>query len=269
MTDVIALEDQDGVLRRALTEPEWRTVLAASGDLDTVAWAEPDGLVDPDDVKSVADVPVDDALSEAVRMRGSAVLEVEVAAVSGDRGVLATVWTDGLVASSLVRGLDVATVDGASSTSLRAGVEVSAFPLARLLDEVLRLVPPAPVAVDAPPAVVPEELTIALARGLRTADRALVEAICRDLKIPGPPAIVEAAVGTMDGSLVLSSRSVGREGTSVLSLVRCAAGWVELARGRDGMVAHTPRTLEDIGRILLIDLTGRLDAALRTTGDAA
>ena len=50
-------------------------------------------------------------------------------------------------------------------------------------------------------------------------------------------------------SSVLSSRSVGREGTSVLSLVRCAAGWVELARGRDGMVAHTPRTLEDIGRI--------------------
>ncbi|MEP7765599.1 hypothetical protein [Sanguibacter sp. 25GB23B1] len=269
MTDTIAFEEQDGVLRRALTEPQWRAVLATSGDLDTVAWAEPDELADPDEVKSLADVPVDTALSEAVRMRGSAVLEVEVAAVSGDRGVLATVWTDGRVASSLVRGLDVTPVDGESSTNLRAGVEVSAFPLSRLLDEVLRLVPPAPVTVDAPAAVVPEELTIALARGLRTADRALVQAICRDLLIPGPPAVVEAAVATMDGSLVISSRSAGREGTSVLSLVRCAAGWVELARGRDGMVAHTPRTPEDIGRILLIDLSGRLDTVLRATGDAA
>jgi hypothetical protein len=198
-------------------------------------------------------------------LRRTALVEVEVTAVAKDRGILAMLWTDGRVGSAIVRGVDVDLQGSAPASRRRPGIEVSAFPVGSFLDEVLRLVPPASNTIHAAEAVIPEEFTIALGQALRRGDARLIAAVCQDLEVEKPPAVVDSVVRTMDGQLTLTARSRGRDDVTVVSLLRCSAGWVELTRTADDEIRHTPRTTDDIGRTLLFDVTGRLDDALTLT----
>lgn len=271
-----------------LRESQWRTVLAAAGSPAVPAWAEP--MTPPEEVLAAADAPlvdespadegggtgpslvkevdavdVDPALIEAAWMREVALVEIEVSMTAGNRGLEALVWATATTGSSMVRGLDLARSDGATAYRLRPGIEVNAFSTGSLLDEVLRLVPPAPVSTPAPAVTIPEELTITLASAIRDGNALLLDAICRDLRVTEPPALAMAIAGSVDGSLTLTVRSAGRTDVSVLSLLRCSAGWVELTRTRDDQVRHQPQTPADIIRMLLFDVTGRMDAALRAS----
>ncbi|WP_155856208.1 hypothetical protein [Cellulomonas sp. URHD0024] len=264
----MSLRPLEGALRIRLDEQDW--VAASRGVPGLPDWAQPVSSTRtgaPVDLEA-ADVPVDADVRAAVGLRGSALLEVEVASVGGERATLGVLWSDGRVCSSLVRGVDVVPAAGPAGAVLRPGIEVSAFDIEDLLDEVRRLVPDAPVLIETTEAVVPEELTIALAKAMRTGDRTTVEVLCAELGLAEPPAVVAAAVRGVSGSLTLTARSVGRDGASVGSWLRCDAGWVELVRTPDAMVRHTPCSPEDIVRRLLSDLTGRLGVALQATAGA-
>jgi hypothetical protein len=265
VTDVLAPDD--GALRARLGEQAWARASTGIPSLPGWATALP---VDRDGapVTAPAGAPddVDPVLRAAVEAGGAAVVAVEVAAVGGERALLAVLWSDAEAGSGLARGIDVTPGTGLGGTSPRPGVEVSAFPVSRLVDEVLRHVPEAPVRTEVAPATVPEELTVALAQAIRTGDRATVDALCAELGTDGPPAVVEATVRGTDGSLVISVSSRGRDDVSALSLLRTEAGWVELTRTADAQVVHTPRSREDVRAALLYDLTGRIDAA--TTAEA-
>lgn len=283
------LTPMDGALRARLEErewawasagvaglPGWASVLPVDRDGSEVEPVGPSGFEEPDpDATPVRGVPVvhadggeraeptdvDPVLRAAVEAGGAAVVTVEVAAAVSSRALLAVLWSDARTGSALARGVDLAPAAGFEGTTPRPGVEVSTFPVENLVDEVLRHVPAAPVRVAAAPAVVPEELTIALAQALRTGDATVVDTLCAELGTDGVPAVVDAAVRTTDGSLVVSVGSRGREDVSTLSLLRCDAGWLELTRTPDARIVHTPRTLDDIRAALLYDLTGRFAAA--------
>lgn len=273
MTPVLA--PVDGALRARLDERAWAR--ASAGVPDLPGWA---GVVPVDrDGSAVAPPPlpaddaaapegVDPVLRAAVGGGEGARVAVEVAAAAGERALLAVLWSDAEAGSGLARGVDVVPGAGLAGTTPRPGVEVSVFPASRLVDEVLRHVPDAPVRVAAAPATVPEELTIALAQAIRTGDTATVDALCAELGTDGPPAVVESAVRGTDGSLVVSVASRSCAEVSTLSLLRTDAGWVELARTADGHVAHTPRSREDVRAALLHEVTGRFAAAAAVGGAA-
>lgn len=263
----------DGALRARLRERDWAA--ASAGVTGLPGWA---GVLPVDRDGSAVEPPaparadaadgVDPLLRAAVEGAGAALVTVEVAAAAGDRALLAVLWSDAQAGSGLARGVDVVPGAGPAGTTPRPGVEVSAFPAAGLVDEVLRHVPDAPVRVAAAPATVPEELTIALAQAIRTGDTATVDALCAELGTDGPPAVVEAAVRGTDGSLVVSVGSRGSTDVSTLSLLRTHAGWVELTRTADGHVVHTPRSREDVRAALGYDLTGRFAARAAARGEA-
>lgn len=265
----------DGALRARLGERDWAA--ASAGVAGLPGWAgvlpvDRDGsVVAPAGASGPAggsDDP-DPVLRAAVAGAGAATVTIEVAAAAGDRALLAVLWCGAEAGSGLARGVDVVPGAGLEGTTPRPGVEVSAFPAARLVDELLRHVPDAPARVVAAPATLPEELTIALARAIRAGDTATVDALCAELGTDGPPPVVEAAVRGTDGSLDVSVGSRGRDDVSTLRLLRTGAGWVELTRTRDGHVVHTPRGREDVRAALLHDLTGRLATATATTEDDA
>ncbi|WP_147463599.1 hypothetical protein [Cellulomonas triticagri] len=277
------LEPLDGALRARLDEREWAA--ASAGVPGLPGWAAvlpvdrdgspvtPPAEPDPDatpargvPVVQDGDPEVDPVLRAAVEGAGAALVTVEVAAAADERALLAVLWSDPRAGSGLARGVDVVPGAGLRGTTPRPGVEVSAFPVEHLVDEVLRHVPDAPVRVAAAPASVPEELTVALAQAIRTGDATVLDALSAEIGGDGPPAVVDAAVRTMSGSLVISVGSRGRDDVSTLSLLRCDAGWVELTRTADAHVVHTPRSREDIRTALLYDLTGRFTAAAE--GDA-
>ncbi|VTR76767.1 hypothetical protein [Cellulomonas hominis] len=258
-----ALAPVDGALRARLGEREW--ALVSTGVDALPGWAD---VLPVDRDGSVVEPPedgaadhVDPVLRGAVQAGGAALVAIEVAAVAAERAVLAVLRADARAGSGLARGVDVVPAAGLAGTTPRPGVEVSVFPVGRLVDEVLRHVPPAPVRTRAAAATVPEELTVALARALRTGDRATVDALCAELGTEGPPAVVDSAVRSADGSLLVTVRSLGRTDVSMLSLLRCDAGWVELTRTLDERVAHTPRSRADIRTALLHDLAGRFTSA--------
>lgn len=255
--------DDDGVLRVRLREADWAAVLGVSG-ATLPEWATP--LVPPGGALVASEAVPDDALRDAVGLAGA--VEVEVSAVAGERGVLALLRTDGVVGSAVVRGIEALPQGTATATRPRPGVEISAFPVGRLLDEVLRLVPPAP-ATDVADAVVPVELTVALGRAIREGRTEMVEAITADLGLEQPPAVVESLARTLDGQLSVTVRSAGTTRTSVGSWLRCDAGWVELTPARGEMLRHRVRTREQIGQTLLGDLTGRVDRALAAAREAS
>jgi hypothetical protein len=260
---VLDLEDLDAGLRRRLSEPAWADALASVDHQPLPPWAAAiGGAAAPGPDATDGGLELGPALVEALCLRETATVEIEVTAVAADRGVLALLWTDGRVGAGIVRGVDARPDDGAAGATLRPGVEVSAFAVGSLVDEVIRLVPPAPATIAADAAVVPAELTIALGTALRRGDARLIEAVCRDLGLAQVPAVVDSAVRTMDGQLTLTVRSVGRTDVSAGSWLRCSAGWVELARTRDDQIRHTPRTVDDLAGTLRFELAGRLDAAL-------
>lgn len=267
----LTLDAVDGGLRARLTEDEWASVATAALAADEVSalpdWARPAaGAQEPTEPAEL-----DEALAGAVRLRRTALVEVEVAASVGARAVMAHLWTDGRVGAALVRGFDVRAQGDARATRRRPGVEVSAFTTSTLLDEVLRLVPPAaePGRDEVAEVTLPVELTIGFASALRRGDTRTVAAICADLGIEQPPAVFESVVRTLDGSLVVSVRSRGSADVSALSWLHCDAGWVELLPTADERVRHVPRRRADLERLLLSDLTGRLDTALRAVARPA
>lgn len=260
----LAFAPLDQGTRIRLTEEQWAVASALTDLAALPPWvgpaagppAGPAGAAEPEPVE------LDDALAEALTLRSTALLEIEVAATAGDRGVLGVLWTDGSVGSALVRGVDVRREPPAASRP-RPGIEVSAFPASRLLPEVQRLVPEATNSVGAVTADVPLELSVALGRALREGNGPVVRALTAELGLAEPPAVVDALARTMDGSLVITARSVGRHDVSAGSWLRCAAGWVELLRVPGDVVRHRPVTREDVDRTVLHDVAGRLGRALR------
>lgn len=261
MTPVLA--PLDGALRALLDEHAWAAASADVPGLPGWAGVLPVARDGSPVARAAAAQDVDPVLRAAVEGAGAAVVTIEVASAAGQRALLAVLWSDTQAGSSLARGVDVVPGAGLAGTTPRPGVEVSAFGVERLVDEVLRHVPEAPTRVETATATVPEELTIALARATRTGDATVRDALSAEIGGDGPPAAVEAAVRAVDGSLVVSVGSRGREDVSTLSLLRCDAGWVQLTRTADAQIVHTPRTREDVRTALLYDLTGRFAAAAR------
>lgn len=267
----LTLDPVDGGLRARLTEGQWGAVAAAALTADEVSalpdWARPAAGAE----EAPEPVELDEALAEAVHLRRTALVEVEVAASVGSRAVMAHLWSDGRVGAARVRGFDVRAQGDARATRRRPGVEVSAFASSTLLDEILRLVPPAaePGRDEVAEVTLPVELTIGFASALRRGDTRTVAAICADLGVERPPAVFESVVRTLDGSLVVSVRSRGTGHVSALSWLHCEAGWVELLPTADERVRHVPRRRADLERLLLSDLTGRLDTALRAVARPA
>lgn len=255
---ILTLQAMNQGMRCRFTEAEWSAATAGAGHVELPGWAQPLEGAD-----RATDVELDEALSEAIALRGTAIVEVDLAAVGGGRGVLARLWSDGRVGSAVVRGVEVRSQGGTMATRARPGVEVSAFPVERLVDEAMRLVPEAAVTIDATEAIVPQEFTIALAAAVRVGDGRVVEAITGDLGLERVPPVIDAVTRTMDGSLTLTTRSSGRNDDSIGTWLRCSAGWVEIAPAPQGHVRHTPRTVNEIARMLVFDLAGRFDHVLR------
>ncbi|WP_250445989.1 hypothetical protein, partial [Actinotalea sp. C106] len=206
-----------------------------------------------------------ETLQAAVALGGA--VEVELHGVAGDRGVLAVLRTDGVLGTAVVRGIDVLPQGAVTATRPRPGIEVSVFPVAAMLDEVLRLVPAA-AETDVADADVPVELSVALGRALREGRTQVVEALTADLGLEEPPAVVGSLARTLDGQLALTVRSHGSARTSLGTWLRCDAGWVEILPMPGDVLRHRVRTREDIGRTLLTELTGRVDRALTAAQEA-
>lgn len=266
----LSLVPEDGALRAHLTEDEWARVLtAARADLveddkhpGMPPWAEPARPAP----SSVGDDDLDAALTEAALLRAPA-LEIELATSQGERGLLGVIRSDLTSASAVVRRIMTTPGGGPEATSLTEGIEVSAFPLDRLMDEVMRLVPDPGEVIPVAAAAIPMELSVSLGAALRGGDREMVEAVCADLGIGEPPEIIRSLVHSLAGSCAVSVRGVGAGPVSVGSWMLADCGWVEVTVDDEDIVHHRVISRRDLRTRILDAAAGRVDAALRQAAD--
>lgn len=261
------LAPEGGALRTRLTEGRWAAAVATvvgrplpgwaapnlpASDPDTVA-SEP-GPVQPDEDSDLPD------LADALALRSRAALVVDVATTAGPGGVLAELTTDLTTVVSVARRVRVP--DGPSpGLRLVHGVEVSVAPVDRLLAEVLHLFPPVPAPERLEEVEVPEELTVSLARALRTGDRRTVDAVCEDQGWGAVPEVLRALVQELLGSATVTVRRPGA-GPVLGRWMLTRPGWVELVRTRSETVRHVPRDRDDIARTLVTAIGGAVSAVV-------
>lgn len=285
----LSLAREDGALRAQLSEDEWASVVGAArsagaNDLPGMPpWAEPAragastapegphresavrvARTGPSHVADQGAVVVDDALLEAALLRAP-ILEIELATSHGQLGLLGVIRSDLTSASTVVRRVTTTPGGGPRATSLLEGIEVSAFPLDRLMDEVMRLVPDPGDVVTVAPAAIPMELSVALGAALRRGDREMVAAICADLRLGEAPEIVRSLVHSLTGSCAVTIRGAVEGPVSVGSWMLADCGWVEVAVDEEDIVHHRPLSRGDIRTRILAATVGRV-ASLQQTG---
>jgi len=259
-----------GALRTHLDESDWAAVVLASANPPLPEWAIPrvePAVAAPD----VAAPDVADALREALDLRRRAVVVVEVASHDGRLGVLAELVTDLGGVLGLVRRLAVTAGGGPSGTQALHGVEVSATTSEHLVDEVVRLLPPAPGSpaprsADLAEVELPDEYTVAFGRALRTGDAVTVDAVCRDLGWAAPPPVMLALVHDLRGSAVVTVRTA-RTAPVAAEWLLTGSGWVELVRTPRATVRHIPRRADEIRASLVSALAAAFGATLTTTDE--
>jgi hypothetical protein len=257
MMTPLSLAPLDGAHRIRLDELEWAALLALTPDFTPPPWLDP--LVD---TAPVAAVEPDAALTQALTMQGRALVSIEVAATSDRTGLAASLWTDGSIASSVVRATRVdPTTRPEAKVQPLPGVEISAYPIGTLLDEIIRLIPPSR-SMPREPVEVPEEFSVALARAIHHGDGRLVETIAGDLGWSELPSTVSDLAAGITGHLLVSVTSRSTTDVSVGSWVLTRGGWVQLQRTETGHIRHTPCSADDVRALLLSSLTGRLGAEI-------
>ncbi|WP_392543550.1 hypothetical protein [Oryzobacter telluris] len=257
-----ALLPDRGALRTRLDESAWAAAWSAADEPPVPDWARP--RTGDAAAWSDATAAPDGDLVDALATRHRAVLTVDVATVGGRVGVLGELSTDLTTVLGVVRRLHVPEGGSPSAASGLPGVEVDLTTPEHLVEEVLRLLPPAPDP-SGPDGLAEVELveehTVAFGRALRTGDRQTVDAVCSDNGWSTPPEVLLALVLELRGSAVVTIRRHGA-GPLIGQWMLTRRGYVELVRTPRATVRHVPRSGEDIARTLLTALTGAVSAVL-------
>jgi hypothetical protein len=193
----------------------------------------------------------------ALRLKAAAAAEVDLQVSVCGEGAMVLAWTNGVAASSLARAVVVPADD---SPQLVDGVTVSAFPVARLAQEVLSHLPSGGSTPDGVRAA-------AIAPDLA---RELVVALRSAMTPPPQPSPTEPIpCGAAPARLARDGAHRGRPASSSavsaahvrLRLVLCEAGWVEIHATADGRLAHTPYDTDGLLELLRRELAAQLSAA--------
>lgn len=259
------LTSLEGGLRVRLSEDQWRG-LHGVADLP----GDREGALAPLPalVEGVLVQEFDGALVSAARLAlGAGLIHLDVTTMAGDRGLVASLGSDGESAAGAVRVL-VASDAGTAPATLVPGVEVSAVHADGLVGEVMRLFPPdssLETSVAASPVTLPQELALVLAKAVRGDDARLsreVAAQCGWLEVP--EVLVSLAEGVR-ANAALALRVYGSESLVLRRWLQCDLGWVSVAMG-GGQVTHTLCTRHEIVADIVYVLTGAFEFALAGVG---
>ncbi len=254
-----ALTPLDGALRVRLDETDWAGLVPSTD-------ASAESMLRPlPGATSASSAGYDGALRESAALAlGPAGLHLDVVTARGDRGLIGVIGSDGRTAAAATRV--VATPPGGRAVPV-PGVEVSGFAAERLVDELLRLVPPDGVTVplaDGEPSVVsvPEHLAITVSRALRSGDEALAALVARECGYPEVPDLLRAASERVRASATVTLAVAGSTRVEVHSWLQCRVGWLDL---RVGGGTCTTRVVdrEGIRQDLTHAVAGALDALFR------
>lgn len=255
-----AFTKEGGAARLRADEGDWAAAVAATDVPVEQAGAlapltEPaDGVTDPS-VVSAAELSI-----------GPAQLHIDVTTVSGDRGLIASIGSDGVVGASAARVLLVPR--GGEPTSFVPGVELSLFRAENVTSEIMRLLPPdAPLATGAVPAPITilHADALVLSEAVQTGDQALAAQIAADNGWDEVPEVLSALADGVRANATIALRVAGRSNLVVRRWLQSELGWVGLAIA-DGTIVHTPCTRKDIARELTYSLAGAFEAALAGAG---
>ncbi|MGI9156142.1 MAG: hypothetical protein ACR2FG_05830 [Marmoricola sp.] len=256
----------EGAFRTRLDEAEWTAVWTDSISTGTRSQVAPLPL-EPDVEVPDAEVPAATREAVTVATGSTAVVTLELASITPSRGILADLGTDGKVAAGVVRALVVPDPAGAVSADdvvLAPGVELSAFALDQLVDEVLRLFPPdGPMSGTQPeePIRMPAEWAMVLARAVRERDEPMLHRIAAECGWDDVPDLLVSLAEEVRANATVTMRVTGSERVGLRRWLQCHLGWVSLGLG-DGFVTHRLCSREQIRADLVYDLTGALDAVL-------
>lgn len=250
----------DGVPRVRLDEPDWASVVAATG-VPAAALGALTPLTAADDAGAEPTM-----VAAAALALGSARVRVDVTTVSGDRGVVASLGSDGTTSAIAHRILVLP--GGGEPTRLAPGVELSVLDQRHLLIEVMRLVPPdPPLAPDDPGPVValPHTDALVLTEAVRSGDDAVARQVATEQGWDEVPPVLEALADEVRANVTVALRVEGRETVVLRRWLQTELGWVGLAI-TDGEAVHTPCTREGLADELLYSLTGAFETALAGAG---
>jgi hypothetical protein len=268
------LKPLEGAFRARLEEPEWASVWSA---------ATPEGLASPvaplplePGVKVPGnDVPVATREAVTVATGATAAVTLELASITPSRGILASLGTDGSVAAGIVRALvvpDPGAARSADDVKVAPGVEVSAYPVGQLVEEILRLLPPDPATVvgaDETDSIrVSADWAMILARAVQEHDEAMLRQIATECGWDEVPDVLVSLAENVRANATVLMRVSGSDRIGVRRWLLCHLGWVSVDLA-DGFVTHRLRTREQIRDDLVADLAGALDAVLAAAGPHA
>lgn len=250
----------DGAARVRADEADWAAAIASAGVPPELAGALAP-LAEP-----TADVPDSAVVSAAELSVGPAQLHLDVTTVSGDRGLIASFGSDGVVAASAARVLLVPR--GGEATSFVPGVELSLFRAEHLVGEIMRLLPPdAPFAASsaAEPITVRHADALVLSQAVQSGDQALAAQIAADNGWDEVPEVLSALADGVRANATIAFRVAGRSSLVVRRWLQSELGWVGIAIA-DGTIVHTPCSRQDVANELTYSLTGAFEVALAGVG---
>lgn len=261
----VNLSVSDGALRCAVPEQDWLPLTAGLQDLclpdgfvppteKVAAWCEAAGVEvgDPDILDGE-----DELTRRALRLKAAAIAEVDLQTSVCGEGSMVIAWTNGQAASSLAREVVVPATD---IPQLVDGVLVSAFPVARLAEEILRHIPSGGATPpDVQPVALTPETARDLVRALRTGDTATGARAARRAGFREPPRLVRALATGLIGEATMAVRGI--RGAIRARFVLCEIGWVEIHATPDGRLQHTPYDAAGMLDLLRCELAAQLSAA--------
>lgn len=261
----VSLAVSDGALRCNLPEHDWLPLTAGLRHLQL-----PDVFVPPDPAVAawcaaagiepgtpdVLDAE-EELVRRALRLKASALVEVELQASVCGEGIMVLAWTNGTAASSLTRDL---VVPADEIPRLVDGVLLSAFPVHRLVAETLRRLPSGgPTPADASPVTMAPADARALVLALRRRHADEAGRVARLAGYAEPPILMRALATGLIGEASLTVR--GLQGVVRARFVLCEVGWVEVAVTAEGLLQHTPYDERGIRDLLAAELTAQLSDA--------
>jgi hypothetical protein len=252
MTELVT----DGSAARAiLNEDEWLAAWQVAGSPPFPEWAQPHP--EPTSTTPVTKVSESGALASALKVRADALLLVEVATTTDEIGLVAEISTDLTAVVSIVRRLSIDRLGGPEATKMLLGVEVSGTVIDHLVNEILRMLPPAAEPNTLAEAELPAELTVAFGQAISTGNQEVITAVCGAQGWASPPEVFLALVNELVGNAMITIQRQGAPLSSGQWLLT-RRGWVELIPAANGVVRHVPRTEDDIARTLITALTASL-----------
>jgi len=245
----------EGALRVRLGETDWAACVSAAG-LDVAGPLMP--------AQPASGQPVAADLRRAVALAVSGPTLVQLTTASQDRGLVASLGSDGVTAAGAVRIVVPAGVAGPAPAAL-PGVEVSAFTPERLVGEVLRLVPPdRPVAAVPEPVQLPHTVALMLNRALTEDDEPLVRELAAASGWTDVPELLRELATQVTATATVVLRSAGAA-PRTRRWLQCRLGWVEIAVA-GAQVTHRPVQRSDLAATLVEELTIALERTPAVVG---